>query len=305
MPKTPMREDDFFAAGWDPDSGSFSGERLRQDLLRQVINGPLPDVPDIELCDVLADLTHAEFTAFATGKAQRITDADSRLLLRAYRAVCTRAGIAFPDLPFRDLEGFKAYWVAEGMAGSYAKRRRYLEILFEPIEEEILNHSVRTWSDVLVSPVSPRDGTGWETIDAEILQLRQRFAVARTDQDHCAVGAACVRVLEHLGEVAFDPAVHLPAGAPIPSRDRTKDRFQAVIAYALPGPENDRLRKLARSVVEQAQVVKHSRTPSRRDAGIAADSVIMLVNLLRRLVDQQPCAPQATCHQLIQFPSLN
>jgi hypothetical protein len=227
------------------------------------------------------------------------------LLLRAYRAVCTRAGIAFPDLPFRDLEGFKAYWVAEGMAGSYAKRRRYLEILFEPIEEEILNHSVRTWSDVLVSPVSPRDGTGWETIDAEILQLRQRFAVARTDQDHCAVGAACVRVLEHLGEVAFDPAVHLPAGAPIPSRDRTKDRFQAVIAYALPGPENDRLRKLARSVVEQAQVVKHSRTPSRRDAGIAADSVIMLVNLLRRLVDQQPCAPQATCHQLIQFPSLN
>jgi hypothetical protein len=91
----------------------------------------------------------------------------------------------------------------------------------------------------------------------------------------------------------------------MPTRDRTKDRFEAVIAHALPGPENDRLRKLARALVEQAQEVKHSRTPSRRDAGIAADSVIMLVNMLRRLVDQQPCAPQATVHQLIQFPSLN
>jgi hypothetical protein len=190
------------------------------------------------------------------------------------------------------------------MAGNYAKRKRYLEIMFEPIEEEILNRSLRTWRDVLVMPVTPRGGTGWEVIDAEIRELRQRFAVARTEQDHCAVGAACVRILEHLGEVAFDPAIHLTNGAPMPPRDRTKDRFEAVITSAIPGPENDRLRKVARAVVEQAQEVKHSRTPSRRDAGIAADSVIALVNLLRRLVDQ-PCTPQATGDQLIQFPTLH
>jgi hypothetical protein len=278
---------------------------LRHDLLRQVMTGPLPDVPDIELCDALAQLTRAELTAFATGKTQRITDPDSRLLLRACRAVCARAGITFPSLPFGDLAGFQEYWIAEGMAGTYAKRRRYLEIQFEPVEEEILNHSSRTWRDVLVTPVSPRGGTGWEAIDAEVRELRQRFAVARTDQDHCAVGAACVRVLEHLGEVAFDPAVHLTDGAPMPPRDRTKDRFEAVITHAVPGPQNDRLRKLARALVEQAQEVKHSRTPSRRDAGIAADCVIALVNVLRRLDDPQPCTPQATVHQLIQFPSLN
>jgi hypothetical protein len=304
MQKTSMREDDFFA-DWDPDSETFSQGRLRHDLLRQVMNGPLPGVPEIEPCDALVHLIRTEFTAFGTGKTQRITDADSRLLLRACRAACTRAGITFPNLPFQDLEGFRQYWIAEEMAGNYAKRRRYLEIVFEPIEEELLNCSLRTWRDSLVTPVSPRGGTGWEAIDAEIDELRQRFAGARTDQDHCAVGAACVRVLENLGEVAFDPAVHLTVGAPMPTRGRTKDRFEAVIAYALPGSENDNLRKLARAVVEQAQEVKHSRTPSRRNAGIAADSVIFLANMLRRLVDQQPCAPEVTVHQLIQFPSLN
>ncbi len=305
MPYTSMCEDDFFAVGWDSYSETFSQERLRDDLLRQVINGPLPGVPDIELCDVLVHLARTEFTAFGTSMTQRITDAESRLLLRACRVACDRADIAFPKLPFRDLEGFREHWIAEEMAGNYGKRRRYLEILFEPIEEEILNRSLKTWRDALVTPVSPRSGTGWEAIDAEIRELRERFAAARTDQDHCAVGAVCVRVLETLGEVAYDPAIHLTAGVPMPTRNQTKVRFEAVIAHAIPGPENDHLRKLARAIVEQAQEVKHSRTPSRRDAGIAADSVIMLVNMLRRLVDDQPCVPQSTVGQLIQFPSLN
>jgi hypothetical protein len=76
MLKTSVCEDDFFADR-DPSSTTFSQNRLRHDLLRQVITGPLPDVPDLELCGALVHLTRAEFTAFATGKTQRITDADS------------------------------------------------------------------------------------------------------------------------------------------------------------------------------------------------------------------------------------
>jgi hypothetical protein len=73
----------------------------------------------------------------------------------------------------------------------------------------------------------------------------------------------------------------------------------------MPDTENGNFRKLAHAVIKQAQEVKHRRTPSRRDAGIAADSVIFLAQILRRLVDQQRRAPQATVHQLIQFPSVN
>jgi hypothetical protein len=46
------------------------------------------------------------------------------------------------------------------------------------------------------------------------------------------------------------------------------------------------LRKLARSAIDFTQRVKHNPTSTRRDAGIAADSVILLANTLRRLDEQ-------------------
>ncbi|WP_410659527.1 hypothetical protein [Amycolatopsis sp. lyj-112] len=46
------------------------------------------------------------------------------------------------------------------------------------------------------------------------------------------------------------------------------------------------MRKLARSAIEFAQLVKHHDTTTRRDVGVAADTVILLANILRRL--QEP-----------------
>ena len=216
MQITSMREDDFFA-GWDPDSEPSHRVACARPA-GQVMNGPLPGVPDIELCDGLVHLIRTEFTAFGTGKTQRITDADSRLLLRACKAACTRVVITFPSLPFRDLEGFKQYWIEEEMANNYAKRRRYLEIVFganrrrdfEPIGSE---PGEMSWSRRYLHVAGPGGRQSTPRSD----ELRQQFAVAQTAQDHCAVGAACVRVLEHLGEVAFDPAVHLTTRCADPS----------------------------------------------------------------------------------------
>jgi len=39
--------------------------------------------------------------------------------------------------------------------------------------------------------------------------------------------------------------------------------------------------------VEFAQLVKHRETPTRRDAGVGADAVIMLANILRRLAEPE------------------
>lgn len=49
------------------------------------------------------------------------------------------------------------------------------------------------------------------------------------------------------------------------------------------GRESATARRLVRASIEMAQEVKHSDTPTRRDAGLAADAVILLANLLRRL----------------------
>jgi hypothetical protein len=43
------------------------------------------------------------------------------------------------------------------------------------------------------------------------------------------------------------------------------------------------VRRVVNAVIELAQKVKHNPTPTRQQAGIAADSVIMLANILRRL----------------------
>jgi hypothetical protein len=43
------------------------------------------------------------------------------------------------------------------------------------------------------------------------------------------------------------------------------------------------LRRLVNAAIELAHKVKHHPTPTRQQAGIAADTVIMLANILRRL----------------------
>jgi len=64
---------------------------------------------------------------------------------------------------------------------------------------------------------------------------------------------------------------------------RTKDRFNRVVDIDGAGSTNATIRNLARATIEFANHVKHGGTPTRRKAGLAADAVISLANVLRRL----------------------
>ena len=110
--------------------------------------------------------------------------------------------------------------------------------------------------------------------------------MARSEQDYRNIGNDCVAVLERLSEAAFDPSRHLPDGDDIPPVAKTKLRFELIIDSLASGSGNAEVRKVARAVVELAQAVKHRSTPTRRDAGVAADSVIQLVNIIRRLSEE-------------------
>jgi hypothetical protein len=281
-----LKIDDFFSAPDSGDSEPHSTFAFRRDLVAMALKGPVVGFSEIELAEGLVQLAHKELTTFGTGGISRIHDEDMQLLIRARLAVCNRLNISFPRLPFRNLTTFRDHWISEGMGGSYAARRNYLDGVFDPVEEALFDLATAGWTDRLVDPISPHGATGWAGIDAEIHELRNRFLVARSAQDHCAVGSACVRILECLGEVVFDPAAHMPKGGDIPARDKTKLRFESVILHEIPGPENETLRKAARAIIELAHEVKHRQTPTRRDAGIACDAVIMLVNLMRRLTIQ-------------------
>lgn len=79
--------------------------------------------------------------------------------------------------------------------------------------------------------------------------------------------------------------MHGEANEPEPAVDKTKLRLDRYINARLPGKSNSEMRKYARGAIELAQAVKHSGSPTRTEAGILADAVIALANMLRRLAD--------------------
>lgn len=86
-------------------------------------------------------------------------------------------------------------------------------------------------------------------------------------------------VLEALGRTVFDPGEHVRAGQAVPPPDKTKQRLGRYVEDALPGGPNQELRGLVNKTIEVAHQVKHRTTPTRREAGIAADSAILLANV--------------------------
>lgn len=127
--------------------------------------------------------------------------------------------------------------------------------------------------------------TGWHEVDKEISELRRHFQGARTAQDYRSVGLDCVAVTESLSAQVYDQAKHLREGEEEPPIANTKQRLERFVEDAIPGPDDAKLRKLARATIDFAQHVKHGKTPTRREAGIAADAVIQLANILRHLDD--------------------
>lgn len=255
---------------------------LDTDLLDAILRGQLPTHDDIEVAVPLARVTHDEYEAYGTGGTGLSND-DSRLLLRALTAVLTRMGIDSFDPPFRDFDTFRRYWKANDGHGSWQARRDMLSDLFEGVHSLLAARETEALSSELATPVSPKGVTGWSRVDAELNEMRRHFQNARTEQDYSNVGNDAVAALEALSAAAYDHARHGKPGDDEPHVARTKDRFDGIIAVELVGSENAELRALARAAVVLAQATKHRRTGDRRSAGMAADAVILVVNLIRRL----------------------
>lgn len=174
--------------------------------------------------------------------------------------------------------------------GSWQARRDILVRLFDPIHAQLSDMEDAEVVSGLADPITAHSQTGWVRVDVEIKELRRHFQAARTEQDYRNIGNDCVAVLERLSAAAYDPAKHLHEGEEEPAVASTKQRLDRCIETALKGSANKELRKLARAVIEVAQAVKHRGSPSRTEAGIAADAAIQLANMLRRLEDLQPVA---------------
>lgn len=73
---------------------------------------------------------------------------------------------------------------------------------------------------------------------------------------------------------------------PKPKVAETKNRLTRVVEVDSKTPGGAELRRHARSTIELAQAVKHNPSGTRTQAGIAADAVIQLAHMIRRI--QEP-----------------
>lgn len=275
-----MTPEDFFEEDWLTEQPV-----LNLDLLERIRAGSYADRSDVEVGVALSRLAHDELEAYGTDGSQRTSEDEIRAILRTCRILMKRIGVDF-DLPFTDYRTFHSHWVANGAYGSWQARRDILNARLDPVHLELARLEDDEIVSTLTRPVTTHLGTGWSRVDEEINELRRHFAAARSAQDYRNVGNDCVAVTEKLSEVVFDPDRHLREGEEIPPVSSTKIRIDRFVEHTAAGHANKEIRKVARAVIELAQAVKHRDTPSRRDAGIAADSVIQLANILRRLSGQ-------------------
>lgn len=243
-------------------------------------------VTDVDTALALARLMHDEFESFGTGANPyadgRMDDDDSARALLALRQVLNRLQIDFTP-PFRDFRTFRQFWISEGAANSYQARRDMLSRLIDHIHEQLVELELATFESTLSDPISPRGRTGWPRVDEKLAELRRHFSQARSEQDFRNIGNDCVIVLECLSATVYNSDRHLREGESEPPAGNTKQRLERYVKVELAGAANAELRKLARATIEFAQAVKHRGTGYRRDAGVAADSVIQLANIMRRI----------------------
>jgi hypothetical protein len=280
-----VRVTDFYLDPADPWGAAGADPQPNMALLAQLLRGPLPDRTDVEAAVPLAELVHEELEKYGTSGGEQFSNDEIRDALRTLRAVLTRLGIVAFDPPFRNFSSFRDHWIREGMAGAggYAARRGLLNDVFTDLHRQLEDLESQSLSSVLAAPVTPHTRLGWPTVDVELNELRRHFAAARTPQDYRGVGNDCVHVTEALSRLVYDRALHLRPGEEEPPVAKTKQRLDRYIEDALPGPANAALRKVGKAAIELAQQVKHSGEPTRTEAGIAADTIILLANMLRRL----------------------
>ena len=252
------------------------------DLLEQLRARPVAAYTDVEAAIALAELLAQEFLLYGTNGEHHITDQGSRAAMRTLTALTKRLKVEWkPD--FLDFPSFRAYWGAHNGYRSWQARREMVSELFGPLRESLETIEDEALRDELVMPVSPRGRTGWAAVDVEVDELRRHFHHADTPQDYRNIGNDLVAVLEALSAAAYNPEIHLYPGEVEPPVVKTKIRLARVVEHELAAVGSDELTKLGRATIEAAQSVKHNLDGTRTRAGIAADAVIQLVNMVRRL----------------------
>ncbi len=194
---------------------------------------------------------------------------------REIAAELRRRGLVDPN-PYGDLWAWYGYWSAN--LGGYAPRRAYISQLHQPLLDAIDHLDERALGAGLQQPLS-----GWDRVDAQGSQLRERFASAETVEDFQAVGLLCRDLMISLAQATFEEE-HVPQGEEMPGPADAKRRLAFTVDAKAPGASARELRTVLKSTIDLANKVQHARAATLNEAATVAEATVASVNLMRVLV---------------------
>lgn len=200
--------------------------------------------------------------------------ADYKGRRRAIAAELKRRGLEDPN-PFADLWDWYEHW-KETMP-TWVARRSYVRRLYQGLHDAIDNLPAREIGSGLGD--AP---TGWERVDEQEAQLRERCATARTVDDFKGIGHLCREVFVSLASACFDPARHWSKDEEPPTG--VKERLDAAVEKAAAGSENKKMRKALKAHLDAANALQHDQAATLGEAMIVAEATVSSVRILRILL---------------------
>jgi hypothetical protein len=189
-----------------------------------------------------------------------------------------RFGLDDPN-PFADLWEWYHHWKEN--FPTWAERRRYVASIYRDLEDALDHLGSRRLGAGLHGLE-----TGWERVDRQLAQLRERYATARTEEDFQAIGLLCRDLLLSCADACYDHERHGGGKGKPPSSGM--DRLEKMISAEAAGGPNKQLRQLLKATMELANNVQHDRTGTLDKAAVAAEATVTAVTLMRIVVEGAP-----------------
>ena len=181
-------------------------------------------------------------------------------------------GIENP-IPYGDLWDWYGKW-SSGDLPTYQSRRKYLQTLFEPLEERLRKSSSKREAELFQEP------SGWARVDRALAEVRLRLESASSEEQFQAVGLVCREVLISLAQNVYDSKLHPALDQVEVSKTDAKRMLERYLAAELEGSSNTFTRRFVKVSLDLAVHLQHERSADFRKAALCAEATASVVNIV-------------------------
>jgi hypothetical protein len=171
-------------------------------------------------------------------------------------------------IPYGNLWDWYGRW-SSGDLPTYLSRRTFIGGIFNPLINRIQTGRVEEF-----------EATGWERVDRNVGELRNRLASSTNEEQFQAVGLLCREALISLAQAVYVVDRHPTLDGIIASPADGKRMLEAYVAVELGGGAFDEARRHARSALDLAVNLQHKRTASFRDAAMCVEASTSVINII-------------------------